>query len=846
MTQPGSPQSTVDHAILHDLLAQLAAAQADGRRLALDELTNDPHVLAELRRRHDFEATAEQTFFPATHDPDWPTVPGYELREVIGRGGMGLVYRGQDTTLMRDVAIKVLLPEFARSASTLRRFGEEAQITGQLQHPGIPPVHEVGTLADGRPFLAMKLVKGRTLDAILKGRPDPKVDLGRMLVIFEQVCQAVAYAHSRAVIHRDLKPGNVMVGAFGEVQVMDWGLAKVLGAPIEFEVGGAEERTKICDPRAKAESYGTQAGSVVGTPAYMPPEQAASELTAVDRRSDVFGLGGLLCAILTGQPPFVGPDSEAVRLLAVRGKLEGAHARLDACGADPELVSIAKHCLSPEPKDRPSDADVVATAIATHRAGLEQRVRQAELDRAAADARAVEQRKRRQVQLGLAIAIGLLLMSIGSAFWVVDQQRRERRFEKIQTVTDIVARLEQWRDRGREFPEYPESIEIAEDAKQSWQKAAFALGESSDILERFGETDANLANRISLLRREIPDQNVAATGRVARTRVRVESIKRAQLAASRRHYKAALSNAGQAADAEPEVPEHIEFAGDLHAQSGDYASACQKYLQAIKLAKQFENGAARKNSEIKLSLMIKIIDSKDYVDKLLSKRVAMPVDLERVCELAEMALIRQYFRWSTELFELAFRGSPKLFAQYRLVAALAATMAGLGVGESDEKITPQKFREYQMLAAGWLPKYQTQIKNTFERGDHKPILDSLIRFDGFDASRYASIRSILPTFVADNVSLYFTSIMILSRSTDANSSGTYLRYDRTDFAAAMPFPDKNFAVNQGAISPADKLQFDLIRSIVERHLLVGHSCGVRRPRGRISILTHFENVDSQV
>src|SRR4029077_8434529 len=146
-----------------------------------------------------------------------------------GHGGMGVVFRARDLSLNRDVAVKTLAPSYAPESAVGRRFVAEARITGQLQHPGIPAVHQVGTLPDGRPFLAMKLIKGRTLDAILKHGTDRSADRGRLLAIFEAVCQAVGYAHARGVIHRDLKPANVMVGAFGEVQVMGWGLAKVLG-----------------------------------------------------------------------------------------------------------------------------------------------------------------------------------------------------------------------------------------------------------------------------------------------------------------------------------------------------------------------------------------------------------------------------------------------------------------------------------------------------------------------------------------------------------------------------------------------------------------------------------------
>src|SRR5262249_34861920 len=138
---------------------------------------------------------------------------------------------------------KVLSDHYPADSPAAQRFLSEARITGQLQHPGIPAVHEVGTLADGRPFLSMKLIKGSTLDAILKQRTDPSADRGRLLAIFEAVCPAVGYAHAHRVIHRDLKPANVMVGAFGEVQVMDWGLAKVLGeeTPATVDAPAAEQ-----------------------------------------------------------------------------------------------------------------------------------------------------------------------------------------------------------------------------------------------------------------------------------------------------------------------------------------------------------------------------------------------------------------------------------------------------------------------------------------------------------------------------------------------------------------------------------------------------------------------------
>ena len=203
----------------------------------------------------------------------------YELFGEIARGGMGAILKGRDPDLGRDIAVKVLLETHRGKTELVQRFVEEAQIGGQLQHPGVVPVYEIGQFSDQRPYFTMKLVKGQTLAALLAVRKDVTDDRTKFVGIFAQVCQTLAYAHARGVIHRDLKPSNVMVGAFGEVQVMDWGLAKVLneGGVADEKKAKVRQTVSVIQTQRSAglgtpEVHSpTQLGSVLGTPAYMAP-----------------------------------------------------------------------------------------------------------------------------------------------------------------------------------------------------------------------------------------------------------------------------------------------------------------------------------------------------------------------------------------------------------------------------------------------------------------------------------------------------------------------------------------------------------------------------------------------
>jgi serine/threonine protein kinase len=303
----------------------------------------------------------------------------YLLEGEIARGGMGAVLRAVDCDIRREVAVKYLLDQ--ADPRKKARFVEEAQITGQLEHPGIVPIHELGVDARNRLFFAMKMVRGRSLEQVLDqwrlspGSAEKEYPLARLLTVFVNVCHALAYAHSRGVVHRDLKPANIMLGDFGEVYVMDWGLAKLLGRE-----PAAEQSAPVIDTAATTPSFSwaeedpgdaartirtsrqegkdrTVDGTVLGTPVYMAPEQAAGKVSAVDRRSDVYSLGAILYEMLTLQPPVEKKGGHLAVLLRVsRGEIkppaERAPERARAGRIPRELAAVAMKALSRDPAER--------------------------------------------------------------------------------------------------------------------------------------------------------------------------------------------------------------------------------------------------------------------------------------------------------------------------------------------------------------------------------------------------------------------------------------------------------------------------------------------------------------
>lgn len=254
----------------------------------------------------------------------------YRNPREIARGGMGAIYSAEDPELGRVVAIKV---GTAAGENALRKFLLEARVTGNLEHPNIVPVHELGGVGTDQPYFAMKLIRGVSLDRIFRERTQSRA---RMLRDFTRVCDAVAFAHSKGVIHRDLKPQNVMVGEFGEVQVMDWGLAKA---------EGREDLRSETVPQGG----GTVDGTVMGTPAYMPPEQARGDVAAIDRRSDIYSLGAILYEILAGVPPYQGGNPWDVIRRVATGPLTPPSEHTDV---PRELEAVVLKAMAHDPRDR--------------------------------------------------------------------------------------------------------------------------------------------------------------------------------------------------------------------------------------------------------------------------------------------------------------------------------------------------------------------------------------------------------------------------------------------------------------------------------------------------------------
>lgn len=426
--------------------------------------------------------------------------------EEIARGGMGVVYRGYDRVLQREVAIKV-----GRSlghAEKSYRFRREARISSQLQHPGIVPVHELGELSDGRPYIAMKLVDGMTLLEMLDEKKPGGKSVLQLLDVFGNICRTMAYAHSNQIIHRDLKPENIMVGAFGQVHIMDWGLAKKIqpvSAKPERMATPTNETEALSSSNGSDQSTGesaidstsqanmlTQEGDVFGTPAYMAPEQAQGKLA--DKRVDVFGLGGILFQILTGKPPFNEPTSTIALARSMQGDLKNAFELLEETDADPELVALVKDCLNADPDQRPVDAAWVLQRFESFSADRVEQLEQAKLQQARSRERLLAQEKRTRQAQWFSAAIFATFLAAGIVGYLyfnersnraADQARREREALKQEidnqnVVRNSLALAQQFKDLAAQGS--------PEQQSENWLRATAELDKAEPFAIELSDT----------------------------------------------------------------------------------------------------------------------------------------------------------------------------------------------------------------------------------------------------------------------------------------------------------------------------------------------------------------------
>lgn len=368
----------------------------DGETFAIDELCHShPDLAPQLRERYR-EWTVLKERAPAdspskarvgdSSSAGWkdfldrlksrgPAWTRYEFQGVVGEGGMGVVHRVLDTDTRRALALKVLRDPDShhphthptsgdsptREEKLLGRFLEEARVTAQLDHPNVVPVHELGVDAEGRAYFTMKLVKGDDLRVVFAAVAKERDgwSLPRAIEVFLKICDAVGYAHAKGVIHRDLKPANVMVGKYGEVYVMDWGLARVLADPERRDLRVKSREPKPAndassDLSASDSPVVTMDGDVVGTPSYMPPEQAEFDASKIGPWSDVYSLGSMLYELLAGFPPYQDGVARrsAYEVLALVNCGPPPSLAIVAPQADPELVAICQKAMQRDPRQR--------------------------------------------------------------------------------------------------------------------------------------------------------------------------------------------------------------------------------------------------------------------------------------------------------------------------------------------------------------------------------------------------------------------------------------------------------------------------------------------------------------
>ncbi|MEM7200967.1 MAG: protein kinase [Planctomycetota bacterium] len=422
----------------------------------------------------------------------------YEVGDEVARGAMGSIHLVRDQQLGRDLAMKVmLLPQQEDDARRRARFTEEACIAAQLDHPGVVPVHELGVDDAGSPFFTMKLVRGETLHAVFARREagDPEWTLPRILGVLSRVCEAMTYAHSKGVIHRDLKPANIMVGRFGEVFVMDWGLARVLGRADAKDIRLQVDPQATCELRSeraalRAADGGsplvTMDGDVVGTPAYMPPEQAVGDVDGLGPAADVYAVGAMLYHLLAGHAPYVHDRAPLPPLILLARVTDGPPRRLR--DGPPELIAICERAMARDPQSRYAGMAELAADLRAH---VEGRVVRAHSTGAVAELRKWVARNRLISALAALVVAALPIVGVLSTYYFTTQdevaaaaQRAEA--ERVQAIIlrgDLLLEERRYADAATSFEQA-----LARDAANPIAFLGLVVAR-----QRARETDAALA-----------------------------------------------------------------------------------------------------------------------------------------------------------------------------------------------------------------------------------------------------------------------------------------------------------------------------------------------------------------
>jgi serine/threonine protein kinase/formylglycine-generating enzyme required for sulfatase activity len=501
-----------DRAVLFDFVVQFREDRARGISRTLSEyLLRFPECQESIALEYfRLRRTSAELEFPP--EPAPPSRPGrYRDLGEIARGGMGRILRVRDVVMMRDLAMKVGL---RGGRATQARLAEESLITGRLEHPGIVPVHDRGVDAEGRAYFTMRLIEGRDLREIVRlvHEGEEGWTLPRAIEVVLRVCDTVAYAHSRGIVHRDLKASNVRVGSFGEVYVIDWGLAKSMRRSGSEDGGFAREEG---DARELGSPVLTMDGDVLGTPCTMSPEQAAGRLSEVGPRSDIYSVGAMLYELLSGRAPYVLPGETPSSPAILARVLAGPPIPLKDAGhrVSPELIAICEKAMHREPRDRYASMREMASDL---RACLELRVVRAYRTGFSAEVAKWITRNRR---LSLAIVVAIAV-AVASLVWVTILTTRNQ--ERLRLLADSRAPQELRARFDAIRPDVPRTA----GEMQSW------LRDAEDLLSREEGYRGELEQ---LQARSLPWDPSAPREREAE---RVRNGKLAEIATLLDHYRA--------------------------------------------------------------------------------------------------------------------------------------------------------------------------------------------------------------------------------------------------------------------------------------------------------------------